>query len=731
VQTAPTETPPDAPPPDPSVPPPGDPFALISQESLIATLEDLTAIQPYSGWRNSATEGEAEALDYVEGRLAEFNYLQEIGLELERQSFHVFLSAELWDTRLHLTVDGREVEVDADGLRGHRDEIDLALRFDSDGALNDSEANPVVVEGPIVRVSSEREAGALRSSDVAGKLVFLDYAVIDRTQIGRSRATEIATDLLSKRPAGLVLVTQFSNRPGESHGTFVGDVSVLNRVDDAPAVPTLYVRLEDMEAAGIARWDDLEEIESARLTWDADVFSPGTSGNLIARIPGSDPSRAVILGGHIDSPNSPGALDDGSGSAILLEVARVLDEARVQPPIDLYLVWFGSEELGLYGSYHFASTHQELLDRTAAMLQTDMLSYPLDGIEAYLNLVTWSYGHLGDASLTWPDYLSTEASQMGTWIYSANYYGIESDSTAFAGFDVPHANLIYMDFPAMNPIGGVHYATHIHDPYDTVDLVRQVGDVFEEMARVVLVAALETGQDDPELRVAPPPDRRAVVVASHTESIHMSPTTLTEFGMALAWEGFDVDLIPYGQPVTAADLEDASLVIVLPVLDYPSPEGDPTLYDDAWSEAEVSVLDRYVAGGGMLVLTNSAHRLKYNNWVQDPNEDWEDANLLAERFGVTYQEGTLAASEARAEGGSALVDRVSSLEMAANNGVPFNAGDAQVVARAGGGLAAALVEYGAGEVLVLADLGMLGAAGEDPTNLDFWLNLAGYVRERE
>ena len=34
----------------------------------------------------------------------------------------------------------------------------------------------------------------------------------------------------------------------------------------------------------------------------------------------------------------------------------------------------------------------------------------------------------------------------------------------------------------------------------------------------------------------------------------MTPTSFTDLGMALAMEGFDVDLIPYGQPVTRADL---------------------------------------------------------------------------------------------------------------------------------------------------------------------------------
>jgi len=731
-----------------------DPFALISQESLFAFIEDLTAIQPYSGWRNSATQGEAEALDYVEERLGEFEYLQDLGLDLERQSFRVFLGTELWETRLHLTVDGQEMEVPADGLRGDRDDIAQALRFDSDGALNDAERNPVVVEGPVVLVRSAEEIKALSPADgsaepssrasrlsstksqaegfaeaLEGKVVFLDYAVIDRVLLGEQRAVRMASDLLAKEPAGLVLVTRFSNQPDESHGSFVGDVSALNWVEMSLAPPTLYVRLEDLAPAGIASWDDLARVEAARLTWDADVFSPGTSGNLVARIPGADSSQAVILGAHIDSPNGPGAMDDGGGSAVLLEVARVLDAAQVQPAVDLYLVWFGSEELGLYGSYHFVSTHQELLDRTLAMLQIDCLTRPLDGIDAYLNLVTWSYGRLGDDRLTWPDYLVQTGDRLGVGTHAVNYYGIESDNTAFAGFDVPNANLIYMNYPQMERLG-FHYAGHIHDPYDAVELAREVGEALEQMARVALAAALETGREDPALRVVPPPDRRALFVASHTEAVHMSPTTFTELGMALAWEGFDVDLIPYGQAVTPADLEDTDLVVVLPVLDYPGLDGDPDLYDEAWAQGEIAALEVYVAEGGLLVLTNSAHRLKYNNSVLDPNEDWSDANALAARFGITYHSGTLSSIQAQTEGENPLVEGIEALELAEANGVPFSLTEGQVLARADGELAVALVDRGegGGQVLVLADVGILGHDEGEPTNLPFWLNLARYAQ---
>jgi hypothetical protein len=209
----------------------------------------------------------------------------------------------------------------------------------------------------------------------------------------------------------------------------------------------------------------------------------------------------------------------------------------------------------------------------------------------------------------------------------------------------------------------------------------------------------------------------------------MSPTTLTDLGMAFAWEGYDIDLIPYGQPVTPADLEDADLVIVLPVVDYPSPEGDTGVYDEAWTDGEIAALEAYAADGGLLVLSNSNHRLKYHSRVLDPNEDVTKVNALAGRFGVSFLEGVLPAGTARTEGDHPLIDGIKVIMMIDGNGVPFTLAEGLVLARAGGEPAIALIEHGGGEVLVLADLGMLSASDE-PINLHFWQNIARYARGR-
>jgi hypothetical protein len=259
---------------------------------------------------------------------------------------------------------------------------------------------------------------------------------------------------------------------------------------------------------------------------------------------------------------------------------------------------------------------------------------------------------------------------------------------------------------------------------------------------VSLLAALETGRQAPDLRPAPAPNRRALFVGSHTEAVHMAPSALVDLGMTLSWQGLDVDWLPYGQALTPADLQDAALVVVLPVYDYPADNcptddcpADDAPYDESWSQAEIAALQTYVDQGGRLVLTNSAQRLKYNNSTHDANEDWGDVNALAGRFGVIFQEGVLPAPLAQVDGAHPLMRDVRELELAVDNAVPFSFEQGQALAWSGDAPAVALLDYGdaGGQVLVLADVGLLGAGparfysgwGGAP-NTPFWQNLAGW-----
>jgi len=104
-----------------------------------------------------------------------------------------------------------------------------------------------------------------------------------------------------------------------------------------------------------------------------------TSRYVVARFPGSTP-QTIILGAHMDAKApSPGANDNGSGCAVLLELARCLMRGQVFPGVKL--VFFGSEEMidadadhHHFGSRSYVSRMSDSARReTVGMISVDMV----------------------------------------------------------------------------------------------------------------------------------------------------------------------------------------------------------------------------------------------------------------------------------------------------------------------------------------------------------------------
>ncbi len=104
--------------------------------------------------------------------------------------------------------------------------------------------------------------------------------------------------------------------------------------------------------------------------------------NLVARhslfSSDANPSQPrFVVGAHLDSkPNSPGADDNGSAIAALLEIARLLPTLfKESPPCCLELVAFDLEENGMLGgAFHAASCKQEGIN-LRGMVSLEMLGY--------------------------------------------------------------------------------------------------------------------------------------------------------------------------------------------------------------------------------------------------------------------------------------------------------------------------------------------------------------------
>lgn len=99
---------------------------------------------------------------------------------------------------------------------------------------------------------------------------------------------------------------------------------------------------------------------------------PETYYNVVATKLGSVyPNQIYIVGAHYDSVNNPGADDNASGTALVIEAARVLSAFDSQYTIRF--IAFDREEQGLIGSYNYVQAH--LADDILGMISTDMVAY--------------------------------------------------------------------------------------------------------------------------------------------------------------------------------------------------------------------------------------------------------------------------------------------------------------------------------------------------------------------
>jgi hypothetical protein len=109
------------------------------------------------------------------------------------------------------------------------------------------------------------------------------------------------------------------------------------------------------------------------------------SRNVAGVLTGSDPKlagEAVVLGAHLDHLGvvdgviHPGADDNASGIAALLEIARAFAASRERPKRALVFVFWTGEEEGKFGSAHWVRHPLWPLAKTAAYLNLDMIGHP-------------------------------------------------------------------------------------------------------------------------------------------------------------------------------------------------------------------------------------------------------------------------------------------------------------------------------------------------------------------
>jgi aminopeptidase YwaD len=268
----------------------------------------------------AGTPAERQAAEYIAGQFRQYGYAVE---------FHSFQFPFFEARQVQLQIAGpapRTVQAEA-----------LLLTTATPAAGIEAELVPV---------------GLARPEDFEGRRVAGAIALAERGTLTFREKTANA----AARGAAAIIV--YNNQPGIVPGT-------LQQRSEIPAVTISQDdgrQLVEAAQAGPVR---------ARLLVDA-VNETRSAANVVATRRGTTrPGEIVVAGGHFDSvPRSPGANDNASGVATLMEAARVLAQTPLARTVQF--VPFSGEELGLFGSSAFAADRRQ---GVVAMINLDMVGW--------------------------------------------------------------------------------------------------------------------------------------------------------------------------------------------------------------------------------------------------------------------------------------------------------------------------------------------------------------------
>ena len=361
----PSQSPTASPTPTASLTPTPSPNPDFDTDEASAILKHLSAD---IGIRAGGTQGEQQAADYLRGQLASWGY------EASEQAFPIQVYQPVLTTLEETTP--------------------VQRTFSPLPLIN---AGPGTAEGEIVVVPNLGEPADF-PANTPGRIALI------------KRGTLTFNDKVQNaQAAGAIGVIVYNHSPG--------NVQAPLRVPST--MPAVTISQEEGEALVVAAQTGPV---SVRMSIEANV-SAGESHNVIGRAPGSD--CRLLVGGHYDSvPAGPGANDNGSGTSVAMEIARVL--ATRGESAHVCFVLFGSEELGLLGSAYYAS--QLTADERNAII--GVMNFDMLGVGN-----EWPF--IGSDVLTQLALQIATQNGISARIEAALPIGVGSDHASFVPFGIP------------------------------------------------------------------------------------------------------------------------------------------------------------------------------------------------------------------------------------------------------------------------------------------------------
>jgi hypothetical protein len=226
------------------------------------------------------------------------------------------------------------------------------------------------LEGRIVLFESLADLDAADPSTVEGRVVLLHH-VMPRTKdgVGYNAGSVVrmsGASRAAKKGALACLVRSIG-----TDCTRAPHTGALFYEAGAPQIPAAALATPDADL--LARALRAGREVSVRLDLDCEPLPVGESANVVGEVRGRErPEEIVLLGAHLDSWDlGVGALDDGAGCAIALEVARLLAAAPTPPRRTVRVVLFANEELGTGGGLAYAARHASEARLHVAAIEAD------------------------------------------------------------------------------------------------------------------------------------------------------------------------------------------------------------------------------------------------------------------------------------------------------------------------------------------------------------------------
>jgi|SRR5579863_5200539 len=277
------------------------------------------------------------------------------------------------------------------------------------------------------------------ASFVPGKIVLLERgACAYDKQVANAERAGAAAIVLYNRDAQAMLGED--SKPGAS-GPNDGSAfqARLTRQASIPVVVASFAvgsELDRQYAAGNAPVVHLDIRTRRRSTTDYNVIAESTFG---------DPRHTVVVEGHLDSIFGAGMLDNASGSTTILEIA--LNMAKTSTRNRLRYIWFGGEEIGLFGSaFYTQNLTNAQRKRIAFDIDADVTATPNFDIQiadpAFAFNVDQFPKNVVPQSEIGNDFFKNYFSSIGVPSQPAPFGNSGTDSNSFALIGIPDSGIL-------------------------------------------------------------------------------------------------------------------------------------------------------------------------------------------------------------------------------------------------------------------------------------------------